>query len=339
MPNISPSHNAVWVRELAAELKLKGLAVKRLLAQAGLDESSLNAEGARIPFDKHAAFFELAAQVTGDGCLGLHFGQTRDTRDAGLIGYVGLSSPTLMDAIKNLARYQRVFSDASEINTDTLEEHGRLLWWFHGLPTQRTRQSVEFSATNLLRAFREMTGHNLAPVRVSFAHPRNTDIQELERFFRCFVSFGCRENIIEMKRSNFNLHLLTADDRLLSVLRGYCKDVLSRRAAQAPPLVERVEHLIAGRLAHREASLDATALELGMSSRSLSRRLAELDTSFNGIVGSLRKDLAVRYLQESNISLTEIAFLLGYSEVSTFTHAFKRWTGNTPTASRRRASA
>ncbi len=78
------------------------------MTQVGLDERNLNADGARIPFAKHAAFFELAAEVTRDGCLGLHFGQTRDTRDAGLLGYVGLSSPTLMDSIKNISRYRRV---------------------------------------------------------------------------------------------------------------------------------------------------------------------------------------------------------------------------------------
>ncbi len=101
MSRPSPKHDAVWARQFAAELKLRGHPAKRLLAQVGLDERSLNADGARISFAKHAAFFELAAEVTGDSCLGLHFGQTRDTRDAGLIGYVGLSSPTLMDAIKN----------------------------------------------------------------------------------------------------------------------------------------------------------------------------------------------------------------------------------------------
>ncbi|MHA1530347.1 MAG: AraC family transcriptional regulator [Alphaproteobacteria bacterium] len=319
-------------------MKLKGHPVKRLLAQAGLDQRSLNADGARIPFDKHAAFFELAAEVTRDNCLGLHFGQTRETRDAGLIGYVGLSSPTLMDAIKNLARYRRVFSDAVEIEIGELEERGRLRWWFHGAAAQRPRQCLEFSAANFLRAFREMSGRNLAPAGISFTHPRHKDIEEFERFFGCPVSFGGRENVIEMKLSDLHVQVTTADNRLLLLLRRYCEDVLSKHAASAPPLVETVERLIVERLTKGEAGLDAAATELGMSPRSLSRKLAELGTSFNAIVASLRKDLARRYLQESDLSLTEIAFLLGYTEISTFSHAFKRWTGITPTASRRRES-
>ena len=338
MPRSSIKHDAVWVRQLAAELKLRGHPAKRLLAQVGLHERSLNTDGARIPFAKHAAFFELAAEVTRDGCLGLHFGQTREMRDTGLLGYVGLSSPTLMDAIKNISRYRRVFSDAVEFEIDALEERGRLRWWFRGLASQTPHQCIEFSAASLLRAFREMSGRNLTPANLSFAHPRNKNIEEFKRFFGCSVSFGGQENIIEMKLSDLNLQVITADDRLLSLLRRYCEDVLSKHAAQAPPLVERVERLIADRLAHGETRLDTVATIMGMSSRSLSRKLAELGTSFNGIVESLRKELALKYLQESNLSFTEIAFLLGYSEVSTFTHAFKRWTGSTPTASRRRTS-
>ena len=338
MSRPSPKHDAVWARQLVAELKRRGHPAKRLLAQVGLDERSLNAEGASIPTAKYAAFFELGAEVTRDGCLGLHFGQTRDTRDAGLIGYVGLSSPTLMDALKNISRYRRVSSDATEIEVDALEERGRLHWWFGGLGSQMSRQFLEFWATNILRAFREMIGRNLAPASVSFAHPRTEDIKEFERFFGCSVSFGRQENIIEMKLSDLNLHLVAADHRLLAVLRRYCEDLLTRHSTPPPQLVEKVERLIADRLAHGEARLDTVATKLGMSPRSLSQKLAELDTSFSGIVKSLRKELALRYLRDSNLRLTEIAFLLGYSEVSTFTHAFKRWTGTTPTAFRRRTS-
>jgi AraC-like DNA-binding protein len=338
LPRTSPKYDAVWARQLADELRRRGHPPKCLLAQVGLDERSLNADGARISFAKCAAFFELAAETTGDGCLGFQFGQTRETRDAGLIGYVGLSSPTLRDAIKNLSHYGRVFNDALEIEVDALEEHGRLHWRLGDLGSQRSRQLSEFWATNILRAFREMSGRNLAPASVSFAHPRTEDIKEFRRFFGCSVSFGCRDNIIEMKLSDLDLPLVAADNRLLAVLRRYCEDLLARHSAPPSPLVKKVERLVADRLAHGEAKLKIVATEMGMSGRSLAEKLAELDTSFSGIVETMRKDLAFRCLQEHHLSLTEIAFLLGYGEVSTFTHAFKRWTGSTPTAFRRRKS-
>jgi AraC-like DNA-binding protein len=335
VPNVSLSHDAVWVRELAADLKLKGHPVKRLLAQAGLDARAINAEGARIPFDRYAAFFELAAEATGDDCLGLNFGQTRDVRDAGLIGYVGLSSPTVLDVIKNISRYRRVFSDAVEIETDELEERGRLSWGFRVTAPRRIIQASDFSAVNLLSGLRQMTGRNLKPRTVCLAHARNHRIKEFERSFGCPVIFGGRENVIEFKLSDLHVPILTADSRLLTILRAHCEDVLSRRSEHTPSLVERVERLITDRMTLGGALLESIATELGMSPRTLSRKLTKQGTTFNAIIEELRKELAFRFLQDSNLVLTEIAFLLGYTEVSTFSHAFKRWTGKSPAAYRR----
>ena len=103
---------AIWVRQLADELAKQGYPVGQLLTQAGISERALQGKDARIPFTKNAAFFELAAEATDNSNLGLEFAQSRDTRDAGLLGYVGLNSPTVKDALKNLSRYRHVMSDA-----------------------------------------------------------------------------------------------------------------------------------------------------------------------------------------------------------------------------------
>lgn len=338
MSRPSPAHDAVWVRQLAAELVSRGYPAKQLLAQIGLDERDLGEDGARIPFAKHAAFFELAAETVGDPCLGLNFGKTRETRDAGLLGYVGISSPTLLDGIKSLSQYRRVFSDASEIDVDGLEINGRVRWWFYGLGRELPRQCLEFAATNLVRAFREVCGRHLAPEMITFVHPRIEDIDAFERYFGCPVHFGCDENVIQLKHSDLKLRLVEADDRLLKLLRRYCRDVLARHPGDAPNLEERIERLVMDRLTSDNVRFRDAAMQLGMSPRSLSRRLAECGTSYRDIVDNLRKELALRYLGDRRLSSTEIAFLLGYNELSTFNHAFKRWTGLTPTQYRNRCS-
>lgn len=330
----SPKHDAVWVRQLAAELARKGFPVRRLLGQAGIEERSLAVDGARLPIAEHVAFFERAAEATRNSCLGLDFGRTRDTRDAGLIGYVGLSSPSLLDALRNLSRYRKVFSDAVEMDVDDLETKGRLRWWFHGVPAQSGSQSVEFSAANLLRALRSMADEPFAPVRVGFVHQRDEGFAAHQAFFGCPVRFGAGENEIVLHRGDLARPIRSADNRLLTLLRRYCEDVLARHAERAPPVVERVERIIADGLPHGDVSLSGVASQLGMSTRSLTRRLAEHGTSFKVLVENLRRDLALRYLEGSTLGLMEIAFLLGYSEVSSFTHAFKRWTGKTPSSVR-----
>jgi AraC-like DNA-binding protein len=180
-----------------------------------------------------------------------------------------------------------------------------------------------------------MTGRNLTPNMASLAHPRNHRIKEFERFFGCPVKFGSHQNIIEFKLADLQIPLLTADNRLLTILRAHCEEVLSRRTEPTPTLVETVERLITDRLTRGDAKLESVATELGMSPRTLSRRLTEQSTTFNAIIEVLRKELALKFLQDSNLVLTEIAFLMGYTEISTFSHAFKRWTGTSPAAYRR----
>jgi len=325
---------AVWARQLAEELAKQGYPVQQLLTQVGLAERDLQGKDARISFVKNTAFFELAAEVTENSNLGFEFAQSRETRDAGLIGYVGLNSPTVKDALKNLSHYRHVMSDALEIDVDDLEKSGTVRWWRRGLAPARSRQFMEFGTTNLVRALREITKRRLKPVRVTFAHPRNARIREFERFFGCPVEFGRRANLIELSPTDLRAPIVEADNRLLDVLRSYCVEVLAKHREQAPSLIEKVERLIVDRLSNAEARLDVVANELGMSSRTLSRSLEKLGTSFNAIVETLRKDLAQKYLKQSDLSLKEIAFLLGYTDSSSFNHAFKRWTGNTPKQAR-----
>ena len=321
---------AVWARQLAEELAKQGYPVKQLLTRAGLAELDLQGKDARISFAKDAAFFELAADATENSNLGLQFAQSRETRDAGLVGYVGLNSPTVKDTLKNLSRYRHVMSDALEINIDQLEKSGTLKWWRRGLAPARSRQFMEFGTTNLIRALREMTGRRLKPVHVTFAHARNAGIEEFERFFGCPVDFGRHVNLIELSPADLGAPIVEADKRLLDLLRGYCTEILAKHREQPPSLIEKVERLIVDRLSNAEARVEMIAKELGMSPRSLARALAKLGTSFAAILEMLRKDLADKYLKQGDLSLTEIAFLLGYADVSAFNHAFKRWTGNTP---------
>jgi AraC-like DNA-binding protein len=330
--------NGIWARQLAEKLKVEGYPTRSILAEAGLDLRLLNTNGAMLPFERIATFFERASEVSGDDCLGFRFAQTRDVRDAGLLGYIGLSSPTVLAALRNLERYSRIFSDAIEFRSDDLEETGVFSWRFRASATVYQRQFTEFSITNVVQTFRALTGRPLIPLQVAFSHPRNAHLKDFDTYFGCTVEFAAPRNQIQFRLSDLQLQLRTADDRLLEVLQENCRDVLSRREAAAPSLIERVERLIVDRLTSGEARLETIATELGMSSRTLSRRLAGLNTSFNDIVDELRRELALAYLQDSTFSLTEIAFLLGYAEAAGFTTAFKRWTGITPGQARLNAT-
>jgi AraC-like DNA-binding protein len=113
-------------------------------------------------------------------------------------------------------------------------------------------------------------------------------------------------------------------------LTGYCEEILASREDSSPGLRHGVERIIARLLCRGEAETEVVADELGMSVRTLARRLGDLGVTFAQILDELRHDLALRYLRDPNLSLSQIAFLLGYSELSAFSHAFRRWTRTTP---------
>ena len=136
--------------------------------------------------------------------------------------------------------------------------------------------------------------------------------------------------MIELSQTDLSIPIIDADKRLLDVLRSHCTEVLAKHRKRRPSLIETVERLIVDRLSSDEARIDIVAKELAVSRRTFSRALAKLGTSFHAIVETLRKDLAHKYLKQSDLTLKEITFLLGYADISSFNHAFRRWTAKTP---------
>ena len=140
MPVPAPQHGAVFVQELLRDLAAQGIPPGRVLAGSGLAPAILQADRPSAPFDAIARVFENAAEITGEDCLGFRRGLRRDMRSIGLLCYVGLAAPRLRDVLKNIERYRRVFSDAVEFDTSSLDRDGRLRWYFGVSAQVRRRQ-------------------------------------------------------------------------------------------------------------------------------------------------------------------------------------------------------
>ena len=121
----------------------------------------------------------------------------------------------------------------------------------------------------------------------------------------------------------------TADNELLKILKRHCRQILGARP-KADDIVFEAQRLITTLLPSRQPKIDAVAQELGMSSRTLTRRLAEDGLTYKDLLDELRRKLALQYLRDKRISIKKVAYLLGYSEISAFYHAFRRWTGSSP---------
>ena len=321
---------ALWARMVVDKLKQAGADLEGALAEAGLALRILNKADAWIPFTAHAKLLEIAARDLGDDCFGLHFSATIDIRDAGLLAYLGIASRTLEEALHNLARYLRVFSDAYQIDLKVAGETGTLTIVPLHPSYNQFRQAVEFSYGVVIHAYRQLAGKKLAPVSVQFVHPRRSHLDAFATQFGCPVKFNHNQGHIVFSRKTLALPIGSSDDRLLAVLRDHADDLLRKRPPQREEFLHQIERRLTELLPRGQARIKTIATELGMSERTLVRRLAELDMPFTTIVERLRQDLASRYLAEDELSFTQIAFLLGYSNPSAFSVAYKRWTGKSP---------
>jgi AraC-like DNA-binding protein len=206
--------------------------------------------------------------------------------------------------------------------------------------TQAVRQNTEFGFAVILKAIREAAGRNVRPSRVAFAHARNSDLREFERFYGCHVEFGrasiegVSSNLLEFSNAALAIPLITADAKLLDALRPFCEMAAKERKTVAGTVRAAVENEVEKLLPHGKAKVRTVAKALAFSVRTLSRRLSHEGTTYAEVVDQLRRSLALQYLKDAGISLSQIAWLLGYEGSASFNHAFRRWTGRSPSAMR-----
>jgi AraC-like DNA-binding protein len=170
----------------------------------------------------------------------------------------------------------------------------------------------------------------LSPTRVKFVHRRDRLCAEFIEFFGSELEFGAAVDQAIFEPSIGDVPIASADPFLNKLLIAYCEDALARRPDHRPSFRSSVENAMVPLLPHGKARSIEIARRLGLSQRTFARRLSFEGLTFFGVLEGLRRDLAERYLADKDLSISEIAWLLGYQEVSAFSHAFRRWTGQTP---------
>ena len=182
---------------------------------------------------------------------------------------------------------------------------------------------------------REVSDRNIRPIGVEFVHGRNSDLREFERFFGCPVEYGAMSDQWSFSNETLAVSLITGDPYLLETLQPFCDEAGRERNTAAGTLQAAVENELQKLLPDGKANRQAVALALGISERTIARRLGAEGTTYEEVVDHLRRSLALQYIKEPGISLKQIAWLLGYEGSTSFSHAFARWTGGSPSAVRK----
>ena len=291
-----------------------------------------------IPCSGFARLLENAATVTGDQAFGLHFGARSNPKNIGALVYAVINSPTVAAAFETAGRYLHLHNEAAEVAFSEENDLGYLSYRLKNLDFDEPRQFVEYGMAVALNTLRVMVGSQWVPREVHFAHKAAEQTSAHLEFFRAPILFACATTAFVMEREFCAQPVPAADPNLFKILRRYLDDVLSH-APREDGLLASIRKTIAEVMKDGSPDIGRVAKTLALSPRTLQRRLKDGGLEFKALVDDTRRRFALEYLKDSENTLTEIAFLLGYSEVSAFSRAFKRWTGATPLDHRRKSLA
>lgn len=337
LQSLPASLSAAWVSDaLATVEQTYRLDTGELLATAGMTPEALREPTALVPLIDVARLFALVLQRTGDEAFGLRLGAAAQVRSFPVLGHAVLGSADLGGAITRLLRYERV---VGELGTARLEEDGEdaRLWWDCPVPMPYARYVREAAVAGWVAVARALMQEPLAPLAVYFQHAAPADATPHAQVFGCPVHFDAPDTGVVFPRAWLALPL-RAPDMALGVIMG---EHAARLLADFPAglnLVNEVRSAIYRRLASGEPAIEDVATDLQLTARALQARLRKAGASYSEIVDGLRRSLAAALVTDERLPLVDVAFLLGFSEQSSFTRAFRRWFGCAPGEYRRQQS-
>jgi len=324
-----PSATGGIARLACAQLRKQGKGVRPVLSGAGLTAQQVDNPTTRLEVRTQIKVLKLAAEELRDDFLGFHLARSFDLREIGLVYYVMASSEHLSEALHNCVRYSRINNEGVRLRFD-LGRAATIALEYVDVERPLDIHHLEFWLVTLVRICRQLTDGRLAPHQLKVRHFRAHSPAEFKNFFGTDVEFGADADEIVFSAPIASLPIVGRDTHLNKLLRKYAEEALASRPSEHATIRSGVERILPKLLPHGRANASEVARQLGMSSRTLSRKLRNEGMSFAEILDELRAALAKRYLNDRELPVSEIAWLLGYREVSSLTHAFRRWTRTSP---------
>jgi len=329
----NPTALAVATRLAYARAKSAGVTLQPLLKSAHVSRRDIENPDLRLKVQSQIEFLNAAANALKDDFLGFHLAQLVDLREMGLFYYVLASSNVLIDALRHAARYTSIVNEAI-FATCIDERNVGLSFHYVGVSRHQDWHQMEFSMAVFVRTCRQLTGRQLSPNHARFTHARDHQCNGFSNLFGDHVEFGAGADEITFPKNTRNLSVMNADPYLNKLLVRYCEEAITDRPGRRDSFRTRVENCVVTLLPHGDANAEEVARQLGVSRRTFVRRLSAEGLTFSKLLKDLRFALAKRYLADQGLRLSQIAWLLGFEEVSSFSHAFKRWTQQTPSQAR-----
>ena len=313
-----------------------GLPTSDILQAAGLSPEILEDPDARIPLEQVEKLWAKAYDLSSDPDLALHAVEVVPFGAYRVIDFLASTAPSIGTALAKVADYFPIINAVVRLPYSVADRQVTFGVEAPSRPGTITRPYAEYTLAAVFLRTRIATNQRYPLVRVEFSHPRPADTREHERVFECPVHFGMAACRLVIAREVWDMPRAGVNPALFSVLESHARLLLDRVAAP-DGLVAAVRTAIEAELRGGDPRLESIARRLAMSPRSLQRRLRGAGVTFNDLLDSLRFQAAKTYLSQRDVAGTEVAYLLGFTEQSSFNRAFRRWSGQTPSHYRRQA--
>lgn len=294
-----------------------------------IDPEVIKKPGTRIAYSDVMVLWNSVVEMVKDPCIGLRVAEYWHPSDMNALGYAWLASSNLNEAFNQLIRYTRCISEAVDVIIEETNTSFKIVY-SNKIASTASHTLIDASLAILVKMCRLNLGDQLNPIDVHLSHSPPFCYDNYEQYFNANIYFDSPDNSFSISRKEFKKPLLSSNPYLLEINDQFLIKYMARLDEE--DIVSRVKAKIMEILPSGNLTDDMVSSELYTSVRTLQRKLKSKGTTYQTIVNEIRKDLAVKYIKNPNIRLEEIAFLIGYSEYSTFSRAFKRWTGSAPSA-------
>ncbi len=317
-----------WAVVIAQALEHSGVDSQKLFAQADVGYKLAVNPYMRVPTAKMNRLFTLAVQATGNPCFGLNMAEFIHPTTFHALGYSLFASSTLHDYCERLVRFFRIASDNCrhhiEESTDEIKIRIELL-----VPNLSYESQDGWSAT-LVKFIRAIYKPGYTPVRMHFLRPALDEKaqKQFSDYFRCPIHYSTHEWALVLRKEDMLTPLPGGNHELAMMNDKVVMEYLAR--LEKSDLINLVRTHIIKLLPSGHCSKEFIAARLSMSARNLQHKLELQNTSYQDILDQTRRDLAINYMHNNHTSISEITYLLGFSDTSNFARAFKRWTGQSP---------
>ena len=320
--------NTSTAKTISSYLLSKGIDPVQLESTITCSPDDLSAPDARLPISSYHALWELALSFTGDYSLGLKLAENPYNVEMGVVAHIFFNSPTLISGLKQYERYYSLVNEGMHIEVDTDKTLAKVKF-INDVEVAYCSPDMEHTLAISVVRVKQNISDSLSLEAVHFQHKPPPDLSNYSNLFNCPVLFNQEHCSLIFKKEFLDYKLPKRSAYLHKILLKHIESLI-KKIKPSPRFSEKVKALIERNLENDYVDAEHIAEKLFMSRHTLYRKLKAESIQFHDLVDKIREEKAYQYLENRNHNLSEIAFLLGFSELSAFSRAFKRWTGKSP---------